>query len=78
MPIQLHIQKMKREADVIKKNEKSANDYLTQTVIFHLLTSFSYYAKIIIDYLGKYFTLCIYLCYYALLSISSPTRIHSI
>lgn len=31
MPIQLHIQKMKREADVIKKNEKSANDYLTQT-----------------------------------------------
>ncbi len=31
MPIQLHIQKMEREADVIKKNEKSANDYLTQT-----------------------------------------------
>jgi len=31
MPIQLHIQKMKREADVIKKNEKSANEYLTQT-----------------------------------------------
>jgi len=31
VPIQLHIQKMKREADVIKKNEKGANEYLTQT-----------------------------------------------
>lgn len=38
MPIQLHIQKMKREADVIKKNEKSANDYLTQTKVRCLLT----------------------------------------
>jgi len=37
MPIQLHIQKMKREADVIKKNEKSANDYLTQTFSFSFL-----------------------------------------
>ena len=38
MPIQLHIQKMEREADVIKKNEKSANDYLTQTITFCCLT----------------------------------------
>ena len=37
MPIQLHIQKMEREADVIKKNEKSANDYLTQTLRFSRL-----------------------------------------
>ena len=37
MPIQLHIQKMEREADVIKKNEKSANDYLTQTVSYNSL-----------------------------------------
>lgn len=37
MPIQLHIQKMKREADVIKKNEKSANDYLTQTMLANRL-----------------------------------------
>ena len=35
MPIQLHIQKMEREADVIKKNEKSANDYLTQTFLLN-------------------------------------------
>jgi len=38
MPIQLHIQKMKREADVIKKNEKSANEYLTQTSANDYLT----------------------------------------
>lgn len=38
MPIQLHIQKMKREADVIKKNEKSANEYLTQTIFVKFLT----------------------------------------
>ena len=37
MPIQLHIQKMKREADVIKKNEKSANEYLTQTAAFNTI-----------------------------------------
>jgi hypothetical protein len=46
MPIQLHIQKMEREADVIKKNEKSANDYLTQTDTKNSLTIPLFYAKV--------------------------------
>ena len=46
MPIQLHIQKMKREADVIKKNEKSANDYLTQTYAHRVLTQGKFLGKL--------------------------------
>ena len=57
MPIQLHIQEMKREADVIKKNEKSANDYLTQTITIPLLTLILDYARIDIDYLEHLFTI---------------------
>ena len=54
MPIQLHIQKMEREADVIKKNEKSANDYLTQTQYTFFLNLPILYATIFVLVLNNF------------------------